>query len=341
VNAVALLNLIAPDARTAPPREIIVRQTAHLTRLVDDLLDVSRMTSGRLELQRRVVDLGALVARCAEAAATGAPTHRFQVATSSVLVDGDPVRLEQIATNLLDNAVKYTPAGGAIGVEVSQVADLAVLTVRDSGIGIAPELLPRMFELFTQGERTLDRARGGLGLGLAVVKRLAALHGGRAVATSAGLGHGSTFVVELPVAPHSVAPATLLDDVAAVPTFRVLVVEDHEDARESLRLLLTADGHTVTVAEDGPEGLAILRSWRPDVALVDVGLPELDGYAVARAATADPAVAGIPLVALTGYGQPEDRRLATEAGFRAHLVKPVFRDALQRTLVAVTENRAE
>ena len=341
-SAISLLNLIAPDERTAQPREIISRQIGNLTRLVDDLLDVGRLTFGRFELQRGIVDLATVVAQCVEIVSSRAPEHRIHVATSSVPVDGDPARLEQIVTNLLDNAVKYTPTGGVISVDVSQVQDKAVLRVRDSGIGIGPDLLPRMFDLFTQGDRSLDRSTGGLGLGLAVVKQLVRLHGGHVSATSAGPDEGSEFVVELPVASPNVASSTMTEVVQSLRPLRVLVVEDHDDARESLRLLLTAEGHAVTGAQDGPEGLEVLRSWRPDVALVDVGLPGLDGYAVARAVAADPDVREIPLVALTGYGQPEDRRRAIAAGFRAHLVKPVFREALIRTLVSVTAgNRAE
>jgi CheY-like chemotaxis protein len=232
--------------------------------------------------------------------------------------------------------VKYTPAGGAIWVEVSQVRGSAVIRVRDSGIGVAPELLPRIFDPFTQGERSLDRATGGLGLGLAVVKQLVTLHGGRVFAASAGTDEGSEFVVELPAAQGPVIQTAGAEGIEPPRELRVLVVEDHDDARESLRLLLTAEGYRVKVARDGPEGLEILRAWRPDVALVDVGLPGLDGYAVARAAAGDPETGAIPLVALTGYGQPEDRRQATAAGFRAHLVKPVFREALLRTLASVT-----
>jgi CheY-like chemotaxis protein len=334
-SAISFLNLTAPDERTARPREIISRQMGHLTRLVDDLLDVGRLTSGRIELQPTIVDLGKLVDECMAALSTRAPKHRLQVATMSVLVRGDPARLEQIVTNLLDNAVKYTPPGGAIWVGVSQVDSRAVLRVRDSGIGIASDLLPRVFDLFTQGERSLDRSRGGLGLGLAVVHRLVMLHGGHVSVESAGPDRGSEFVVQLPVAEAGSMRSPASEAVPLLRSYRVLVVEDYDDARESLRLLLAAEGHTVRVAADGIEGFEILRTWRPDVALVDVGLPGLDGYGFARAVGADPEIGQTPLVALTGYGQPEDRRQATEAGFRAHLVKPVFREALLRTLAAV------
>jgi signal transduction histidine kinase/CheY-like chemotaxis protein len=337
VSAVRLLDLIAPDEKTTQPREIMARQVGHLTRLVDDLLDVGRLTSGRLELQRTVLDLGALVEQSVAAFSERARGHEVRVTTTSIWVDGDSARLQQIATNLLDNAVKYTPAGGAIEVEVRGEDDRAVLRVRDSGIGIEPDLLPRIFDLFTQGERSLDRSRGGLGLGLAVVQRLVTLHGGHVSVASGGRNQGSEFVVWLPMAEASSAPAPTVEPVPAPRTYRVLVVEDHEDAREGLRVLLGLEGHTVQVAADGIEGLKLLRAWRPDVALVDVGLPGLDGYAFARAVHAEPEIREIPLVAVTGYGQPEDRRRTAEAGFRAHLVKPVYQDVLLSTLRSVAE----
>jgi CheY-like chemotaxis protein len=245
--------------------------------------------------------------------------------------------LQQIVTNLLDNAVKYTPAGGVIEVDVWGEDNHAVLRVRDSGIGIEADLLPRIFDLFTQGERSLDRSRGGLGLGLAVVQRLVTLHGGHVSVASGGRHQGSEFVVRLPMAEANSSAAPTVEHVPAPRTYRVLVVEDHEDAREGLRVLLGLEGHTVQVAADGIEGLKLLRTWRPDVALVDVGLPGLDGYAFARAARADPEIREIPLVAVTGYGQPEDRRRTAEAGFRAHLVKPVYQDVLLSTLRSVAE----
>jgi signal transduction histidine kinase/integral membrane sensor domain MASE1/ActR/RegA family two-component response regulator len=341
VNAISLLNLTAPDESTARPREIMSRQMAHLTRLVDDLLDVGRLTSGRLELQRTVVDFGVLVDQCVTALSAQAPTHDVRVATSPILVEGDPARLQQIVTNLFDNAVKFTPAGGNIRVEVFQDDNHAVLRIRDSGIGIGPDLLPHIFDLFTQGEHSLDRLRGGLGLGLAVVQRLVSLHGGQVSAKSGGPEQGSEFVVQLPIADAVSAPTPAMESLPTPRSYRVLVVEDDEDARESLRLLLGAEGHTVRVAGDGIEGLEILRMWRPDVALVDIGLPGLDGYAFARAVGADPEVGQTPLVALTGYGQPEDRRRTAEAGFRAHLVKPVFQKALLCTLGSVMDKERE
>jgi signal transduction histidine kinase/integral membrane sensor domain MASE1/CheY-like chemotaxis protein len=342
-SAVSVLNLmdLAPDARVAQLHEIITRQVRHLTRLVDDLLDVARLASGRLELQRADVDLGKLVEQCVASLAARTRGHRLEVAVGRAVVHGDAARLEQIVTNLLDNAVKYTPPGGSVRVLLTEENRRAVLRVRDSGIGIAPDLLPRIFDLFTQDARSLDRARGGLGLGLAVVSRLVAMHGGRVWAESDGSGQGSEFVVELPLAeaPREAvgAPAVTSSPRAQ----RLLIVEDHDDAREGLRLLLAAGGHTVKVASDGPAGLELLRAWRPDIALVDIGLPELDGYAFARAVRADSSIAGTLLVALTGYGQPEDRRQAFAAGFDAHVVKPVSPEGLARTLASLAAARGD
>jgi signal transduction histidine kinase len=331
-SAVQVMAAGGPEPGVERAREIIERQAGHLARLVDDLLDVARVTSGRVQLQRAVVDLGRLVEQCVAALSAdrrGGPAVEVQAA--SVPVDADPTRLEQVVTNLLDNAVKYTGPEGRVRVSVAREGETAVLRVVDSGVGIAPDLLPRVFDLFVQADRSLERTRGGLGLGLALVRRLVDLHGGQVEARSAGPGRGSEFVVRLPVAAAAPAPPP---GGAPRPRAgrRVLVVEDHEDARESLRLLLAATGHTVEVAASGPEGLERLRAWRPEVALVDVGLPGLDGYQLARAVRTDPSLGPVRLVAVTGYGQPEDRHRAVEAGFDAHLVKPVLLDALQRVL---------
>jgi signal transduction histidine kinase/CheY-like chemotaxis protein len=340
-SAVGVLHLLEPepDERIAQLREIISRQVRHLTRLVDDLLDVARLASGRLELQRTVVDLGKLVEQCVAVLSARTRGHRLEVAVGRAVVYGDAARLEQIVTNLLDNAVKYTPPGGSVRVLLTPEAGRATLRVRDSGIGIAPDLLPRIFDLFTQGVRALDRERGGLGLGLAVVKRLVSMHGGRVWAESGGPGLGSEFIVELPLADAPAEVTGVSDAAPGLRPQRLLIVEDHEDARESLRLLVAAAGHTVQVVPDGLMGLELLRAWRPDIALVDIGLPGLDGYAFARAVRADVTIADTPLVALTGYGQPEDRRRAIEAGFDAHLVKPVSPEELVRTLASIAASR--
>jgi CheY-like chemotaxis protein len=236
------------------------------------------------------------------------------------------MRLEQIVNNLLDNALKYTPAGGRIVVCTAAAGAHATLSVRDTGRGIAPDLLPHVFDLFVQEPRSLDRPGGGLGLGLALVKRLAELHGGSVAAASPGLGGGSEFTVRLPAA----ATARETADAAAAPpaaangpSRRVLVVEDNEDSREMLQMLLESAGHVVETSADGPSGLARLQAFKPDVALIDVGLPGLDGYALARMVRAQPDISGIRLVALTGYGQAEDRARALAAGFDRHVTKPV------------------
>jgi signal transduction histidine kinase/ActR/RegA family two-component response regulator len=336
-SAVHVMNLTG-EAGSAQPRGIVSRQVDHLARLVDDVLDVARITSGRVVLHRQVVDLAKTVDQSVAMlqAADRGRRHQVSVTTVSAPVSADPARLEQIVTNLLDNAVKYTPPGGRVDVAVTREGPEAVLRVRDTGVGISPELLPRVFDLFVQADRSLDRARGGLGLGLTLVRRLVGLHGGRVEARSDGPGRGSEFLVALPLA--AAAPAAA-EEAPRPPDSsrprRILVIEDHEDARESLRLWLGLEGHEVTMAADGAEGLAALRRERPDLALVDVGLPALDGYAVARAAREDPALAGTALVALTGYGRPEDRRRALEAGFVAHLVKPVTREALGRVLATL------
>jgi CheY-like chemotaxis protein/two-component sensor histidine kinase len=334
-----VLNLVEHAADGAMPREIITRQVRHLARLVDDLLDVARVTSGRVELQNQVVDLGALVERYAMSLApSDSATHReLEVSTVSAAVEGDPARLEQIVTNLVDNALKYTPPGGHVWVSVTRTVEQAVLRVRDDGVGIPADVLPRIFDLFVQADRSLDRSRGGLGLGLTLVKQLVSLHGGRVSAHSEGPQKGSEFVVELPLAATPLSPvAEPVPSVDPRPR-RVLIVEDHEDARESLRLLLATEGHCVMTAKDGAEGLDRLRQWRPDVALVDVGLPGLDGYAVARATRADPETRDVFLVALTGYGLAADRQRVSEAGFALHLVKPVSREALRELMAGLPQ----
>jgi PAS domain S-box-containing protein len=340
INAVTVLEQVSGvDEQAEQPRAIIARQAQHLTRLVNDLLDVSRVSSGKIQLDRSPVDLLQVAERCLGAFQQAGRTaqHAISVDGRPAWLDGDPVRLEQVIANLLDNAVKYTPPGGSIRVTVEPDGDTAVCRVADEGVGIAPELLPRVFDLFTQGHQTIDRAEGGLGLGLALVQRLVRLHGGQVGVTSEGPGRGSTFEVRLPgrrvPPPVAVPPAPTV----AVGRRRVVLVEDNEDMREGLRVLLELDGHEVETAADGVRGLELILSVRPDVAFVDVGLPGLDGYAVARGVRAAPGGgSAIHLVALTGYGRSEDRQRALEAGFHAHLVKPVQHEDLARVLSART-----
>ena len=330
-NAVHVLDtegLPAELARRA--REIIARQNAHLAHLVDDLLDVARVTSGKIALIRRPLELSQAVRHALATLTASGRTerHRIVLDLEPVWTDVDETRFEQIVNNLVGNALRFTPAAGTVEISLRPAGTEAVLRVRDSGVGIAPEMLPRVFDLFAQGERGPDRGAGGLGLGLTLVRRIAELHGGRVEAASEGPGHGSTFTVSLPAmaAPPAAVAGPAMAARNGAPR-RVLVVEDNPDAREMLHHLLRLAGHEVLEAADGPGGLEASLRARPDIALIDVGLPGFDGYELARRLRAE-GDSSIYLVALTGYGQPDDRRQAMESGFDAHLVKPVNPDAL-------------
>ena len=279
---------------------------------MDDLLDVGRVMTGKIVLDRRPVDLLEVAERVVTTirAAGRAGRHRLSVAGTPAWVDGDVTRIEQVVTNLVANALKYTPSDGAIGVVVGEDHGESVLRVSDTGHGIPATLLPRIFDLFVQGEQASERAQGGLGIGLTLVRRLVELHGGRVEAASEGEGTGSVFTIAFPRR-RSVVPQ------------RALIIEDNDDAREMLRTLLELDGHTVHVAANGIAGLAAALEHRPDVAVVDIGLPEMDGYEVARKLRASESLKAIKLIALTGYGQADDARRAHEAGFDLHVVKPV------------------
>jgi PAS domain S-box-containing protein len=308
--------------------EIACRQTEQLGRLVDDLLDMSRITLGRVRLNREPTSVAAILRGAVE-------TTRFLIEDRGHLlslslppddlrVDGDPVRLEQVVVNLLNNAAKYTEPGGRIDLSAKGRNGEAVIRVRDSGIGIAPDMLARIFNPFVQAGRGLDRARGGLGIGLTVVRSFVTLHGGRVEAHSAGLGKGAEFVVRLPVSATSRAPAAPRETVAGSPTAaRILVVEDNPDAAEGLMMLLEVFGHRVRLARDGPTALEDARADAPDVMLVDIGLPGMDGYEVARRVRQQPELRRVVLTALTGYSSEEAKRRTVAAGFDHHLVKPV------------------
>jgi PAS domain S-box-containing protein len=326
----------ASDDPDTQQRAIIGRQARQLSRLVDDLLDVARVTSGKITLQRQPVDLCTVARRSLEALRTAIEVQKHEVALStaadSVTVDGDGVRLEQVVINLIDNAIKYTPPGGHIHVSVATVAGEGVIRVGDTGIGIAAEALPSIFGLFAQAPESQASAPGGLGLGLALVRTLVELHGGRVSAHSEGNGQGSEFVVRLPLARAIAEPAPEVRREARGRARRVLVVDDNADGREALRALLEVWGHEVEVAEDGEQGIELALARPPDVGLIDIGLPGIDGYELARKVRAARGGAGVYLVALTGYGRAEDRRLALEAGFDAHLVKPIDPGHLSRLL---------
>jgi len=318
----------------ARARKIIQRQSQHLGRIVDDLLDLSRAMSGKIRLARAPLDLASLVTSCLETyRATGRSTdYELVQDLDPGWVDGDATRLEQITSNLIDNALKYTPPGGRIEVRTWTENEDVVLSVRDSGVGIAPDLLPHVFDIFVQGSSTLDRAQGGLGIGLSLVRRLAELHGGAIAAESKGPGGGSTFTLRLPRIEHvqeepvSAAPAASHDKPS------VLLIEDNDDGREMMAMMLGCYGYPVQHAADGLQGLELAARSQPDLALVDIGLPGLDGYEVARRLRADAATRDIKLIALTGYGSAEDLQRVLDAGFDLHLVKPVDIDHLMQVI---------
>jgi signal transduction histidine kinase len=313
--------------------KIIQRQSEQLVRIVDDLLDLGRVMSGKILLAKQPVELSSVVQSCVETLTVSGRTksHSLDLQVEPAAVYADPARMEQIVTNLIDNALKYTPDGGQIFVRVHVDAEEVILTVQDTGIGISAELLSRIFNVFVQGEQSLDRPKGGLGIGLALVRQLVALHGGTVTAGSNDAGHGSIFVVRLPSHTEQV------DEVQPTNFARpgqcsILLIEDSEDGREIMQLLLAAKGHQVLTAADGIEGIEVAARNMPTIALVDIGLPGIDGYEVARRIRALPQTANMKLIALTGYGLENDKAKALEAGFDMHLVKPVSPDRLDEII---------
>ncbi|HWE35285.1 MAG TPA: ATP-binding protein [Isosphaeraceae bacterium] len=321
-------------------RRVIARQVDHLTYMLDDLLDVSRITRGKVRVRPRPIDAVAVVRQAVEVARPLFDEREHALAVSigpgPLGVEADPIRLEQVLVNLLANAAKYTPPGGNVRLRAGREGDDVAFTVTDDGVGIPAESLPRIFDIFVQGDRSLARSEGGLGLGLAIVKSLVELHGGTVTARSAGPNAGSEFTVRLP----ALAPAPVLDrwpeaatapaPAATPPTpegaglrSRILIIDDNEDLARGLCRLLRLLGHEVEAAHDGPTGLDAARARRPDVVLLDIGLPVMDGYEVARHLRAEPDLAGVRIIAVSGYGQDEDRRRSKEAGMDHHLTKPV------------------
>ena len=350
VHALLLLRPLTTDPAAARLNAMIERQSQRLARLVDDLLDVARISRGVITLKRERVELYAVARQSAEASRARMEERHQELSLSlperPLVVDGDPVRLEQVIANLLDNAAKYTEPGGTIRLAVAQEGNEAVLSVKDSGIGLAPEVLESIFEPFTQVDRSLGRASGGLGLGLSVVRRLLELHGGRIEARSAGLGQGSEFIVRLPL-PATTAAGPQSEQRPPAPSpkpavrRRVLIVDDNADAAQSLALLVRNWGHEVAVARDGPEALARAETLEPDVALVDIGLPGMLGHELAQRLRAQPRHRNLLLAAVTGYGRAQDREAARRAGFDVYLVKPVDLDELEKLLAGAAEDRTQ
>jgi len=339
---VTALQLTKLHGESASMREfqIIERQVHHMIHLVDDLLDVARVARGKLEVRKQIVDLRDSIARAIEIASplVEQKGHHFEVkvAPHPLLVDGDAPRLTQIFANLLNNAAKYTDPGGHIVMQVDRTDDRIVIEVRDDGIGITADLLPQLFEPFVQGPRASDRADGGLGLGLGLVRSLVDLHGGSVEVRSAGPRQGSTFTVQLPAAsrPEPSAPSQAVAAPRKSSKRRILVVDDNEDARVLLADVLAELGHDVKSACDGPEALELVRSFTPEIAILDIGLPVMDGYELAARLRQVPDAGGMRLLALSGYGQAADQARSKAAGFDRHLVKPV---ELRRLLNAMAE----
>ena len=344
LNAVQLLRLQKNENQLQhQARTIIERQMTQLTRLVDDLMEVSRITTGRVQLRHDQVVMSGIVEHAVEATRPLMDQRRQELTVSlppqPIWLNADAARLKQVVVNLLTNAAKYTADGGQIWLSVLQEGDECTLRLRDTVVGIAPEFLPRIFDLFTQAERSLDRSQGGLGIGLALVQRLVEMHQGSVEAYSV-LGHGSEFVVRLPVVltPASQPPSTSLKTAEPTgPSLRVLVVDDNVDTAQTLAMLLEMSGHDVRTAYTGPNALEATLDYRPNVVLLDIGLPGLNGYEVAKRIRQQPVLHNIVLVAVTGYGQEADRQLSQESGFDHHLVKPTDFGKVQQILATISE----
>lgn len=344
VQVLGYVGSAEPEARAM--QEIIERQTGHMVRMIDDLLEVSRISRGKIPIRLERLDLREQVRRTFEdvrpTLAASQLEATLELPAEPVWGAADPTRLGQVLVNLLQNAMKFTDPGGKVSLSLARRGDIAEIAVRDSGIGLSPELISRLFEPFTQGDGSLERSRGGLGLGLALVKGLVELQGGRVTATSAGSGKGAEFIVTLPLQlelpeENSDKDATAL----ALSARRILMIEDQQDVSQPLRTLLEREGHRVEVATDGPQGLALASREPPDVVLCDIGLPGgMDGYSVARALRDQPATRKVLLIAITGYGQEEDRAQGIRVGFDHYLTKPVNHAHLRRLLAASTPREA-
>jgi signal transduction histidine kinase/CheY-like chemotaxis protein len=320
---------------------VIARQSGQLAHLIDDLLDVSRITTGKIRLRKEIIDVAGILDRVRDSAAplVKARNHELLCNYSSgcMWVEADPTRLEQIVLNLLTNAAKYTPSGGRIELAAKPSGREILITVRDNGMGIPPDRMPEMFQLFAQGERSIARSEGGLGIGLTIVQKLVDLHHGRIEAHSDGLNRGSTFTVCFPMAERSSAPVRAVWDAgSSANSMRVLIVDDNIDTAQGLARLLMRAGHETFIAHDGLEALANAQGQSPDAIVLDIGLPGMDGLELVRRLRQETSCAKALIIAVTGYGQPEDRVRAIEAGFDHHLVKPIDLGELK----ALLQNRA-
>jgi len=334
-NALQVLRRTCPAGTPAEQAAgILERQVHHMARLVDDLLDVARVSRGKIDLRRERCDLTAILTRTVEITRPFIESRQHRLILDwprlPIWIEADPMRIEQAINNLLTNAARYTLPGGCVWLSADLVKDRAHVSVRDNGIGIAPDLLPTVFEIFVQGERTPDRSQGGLGIGLTMVKTITELHGGRVWAASAGVGKGAEFVIELPAEPAAMQPSAAA---ASSEQTRVLVVDDSVDTAESLAMLLGLEGYETRTAHDGIAALAAARDFHPDMVLLDIGLPGADGYTVAERIRHDECLHDVVLIAMTGYGQPEARERSREAGFDHHLVKPVDVGELKSVLM--------
>ena len=338
-NAVHLQKaMTSDDPLFDKTRDILERQVAHIVRMVDDLVDVARLEKGKMALHRSRVELNPIVASAVEAVLPLVQAREHQVtvdlAAEPLPIDADPTRVEQIVCNLLVNAAKFTPRPDAIRVATRREASHAVVSVEDRGAGFATADADKFFDMFVQGSQNLARTHGGLGIGLTIARRLAEMHGGSIEAQSAGPGRGALFTVRLPLAAGAPKAEVPVQAPINGARKRVLVVEDSDDIRETMRLLLTQWGHEVALAATGEDGLALATRERPDIAIIDIGLPGMSGYEVARRLRSLPAMNGTRLIALTGYGQPADGERARQSGFDRHLLKPLAPELLRATLAA-------
>jgi CheY-like chemotaxis protein len=322
-------------------REMMERQLSQMVRLVDDLLDVSRISRGTIELRRERIEMKTIVQQAVE---TSRPIieqagHRLTVElpTGVIYVDADLTRMAQVFSNILNNAAKYTEPGGQIWLTAAREGDDVTVSIKDNGIGIPPHMLPNVFDMFTQVDRSLERSQGGLGIGLSIVKRLVEMHGGAVEAKSEGHGAGSEFIVRLPVVLSVVTPQSGADEgTSASGRRRILVVDDNHDAANTLAMILKLTGNESKTAHDGLEALEVAEKFRPDLILLDIGMPKLNGYDTARRIRQQPWGKHITLVALTGWGQDDDRRKSQEAGFDVHMVKPIDPKDLEKLLATLT-----